>query len=676
MAAKKNKGNVYISGAQEATFRGIFFSEEGRPKVVGGLHVPEFQRVYSYNPANTAPLINSICQAFQRNPDAPCFLGQLVIARHTNVGIDGNILPASTGSGGVHDLIDGQQRMITLNILLATLREGIQDRKLKQEITQWLTMDGRGRLDLGTHNKVNYGTAFYENMQAEDGSQNLANAPKDGKTPQMRFVSRLEANFECIEGRLAALLTPEQLEDFARFVWTRCRFTVITAVNEPAAFRLFAILNLPGLALQGHEIIRATVLEDVAADASLRQGFRGAFGGVRNDMMDTFYTDQARVQLAKADMQDSFRQSFDSGLTDPSSPQYNWYMQVNADSSKSTLVKHEAVIKMITNFTAMSLAWTRIVKLSNLTVAQSDAQGIRPVADAAHAIMSSLPGQVDYQMPFEEEDPNMAQKLLNSRTSIFRAWSTLFFAASISAITLSTDTRPNKIKVPLLIDPLIIAVERYISMRLICYRQRTLVVRTQIIDEIYMKTRSILTAETLETVHAALHPDANMITKVRERLAGSALYSTGMAYIAKYVLARIERKWTTPGVDLDSKLLLKAQVEHIYPQRPISKDAAMTKLCHSLGNLALITPEMNLRISNMDWKERKEEYKGALGTGKSAPFQTLHHLLSTNVTWNLTALNERQNAMLTALTDCWNLQIVSDGGGKKPRVKIHLYRKS
>lgn len=72
--------------------------------------IPHYQRPYAWGPEETLQLVDDLDGAIDRNVDDPYFLGSLVLVQEREDSPHGEV-------------IDGQQRLTTLSILFAVLRE-------------------------------------------------------------------------------------------------------------------------------------------------------------------------------------------------------------------------------------------------------------------------------------------------------------------------------------------------------------------------------------------------------------------------------------------------------------------------------------------------------------------------------------------------------------------------
>ena len=73
--------------------------------------IPSFQRAYIWKTEHILQLVNDLHEAC-KTPDTPYFLGSLILVRE---------------GGNRFSVIDGQQRLVSLSIIIATLRDLEQD---------------------------------------------------------------------------------------------------------------------------------------------------------------------------------------------------------------------------------------------------------------------------------------------------------------------------------------------------------------------------------------------------------------------------------------------------------------------------------------------------------------------------------------------------------------------
>ena len=108
--------------------------------------IPDYQRAYVWGKDEISELIDDVRYASEHNPDGQYFLGSMVLRK------------ATRSTDGVdfeeYELLDGQQRLTTLMLILACIRDRVTDDQLKgacrgmlfQEENKWKRIPGRNRI--------------------------------------------------------------------------------------------------------------------------------------------------------------------------------------------------------------------------------------------------------------------------------------------------------------------------------------------------------------------------------------------------------------------------------------------------------------------------------------------------------------------------------------------------
>lgn len=107
--------------------------------------IPDYQRAYVWGKDEISELIDDVNYASEHNPEGQYFLGSMVLRKATRI-TDGV-------SFEEYELLDGQQRLTTLMLMLACIRDRVVDDKLKdacremlfQEENKWKKIPGRNR---------------------------------------------------------------------------------------------------------------------------------------------------------------------------------------------------------------------------------------------------------------------------------------------------------------------------------------------------------------------------------------------------------------------------------------------------------------------------------------------------------------------------------------------------
>ncbi len=233
---------------------------EGKQKplseVFGGDYVykiPLYQRPYAWTKENVGLLYDDLMTAIGDEGTPvddldPYFLGSVVLIKEHGK-------PTS-------DVVDGQQRLTTLSILLAALRETVQEGK--DDLTGWLFVTGNKftkteaqyRLTLREQDAV----FFRAHVQEPSGFTKLrALDPAHLDEPQQR----IRENALLLADKLVSLDEPER-QRLAEFMMRRCYLIVVSTPNLKAAFRIFSVLNDRGLDLSHTDILKAEVIGGIS----------------------------------------------------------------------------------------------------------------------------------------------------------------------------------------------------------------------------------------------------------------------------------------------------------------------------------------------------------------------------------------------------------------------------
>ena len=162
------------------------------------LRIPEYQRPYRWSPATALQLLDDLSDAQARSNDVPYVLGAVILHEQD----------------GWLDVVDGQQRLLTLRMLFAVLQ------------SENLLPDGRGKDD-----------------------------------PPVLQV------WQTLRHRLASLKDAEKtrLHDF---ISTRCQLVRVVTDDVDEAFRVFDSQNYRGKPLAPHDLLKAHHLREMRSEST------------------------------------------------------------------------------------------------------------------------------------------------------------------------------------------------------------------------------------------------------------------------------------------------------------------------------------------------------------------------------------------------------------------------
>jgi hypothetical protein len=206
----------------------------------GGLKVPRYQRPYTWSEREVRELITDLWGAFKRNPRAPFyFIGQIVLVKNTK---------------GNSEISDGQQRLATLTMLIAYVRDRLPHRAKQY---QQLIMEGdRPRLSLRDD-----GGFFHGFVQEQGRMADLAKHVETGVESKDLLCEAAQT----IESELQGT-SDGDLDAFFSYVAGNCTLNVVDASARGCAQTVFNTLNKRGSPLSGADIIKSELIENSGLD--------------------------------------------------------------------------------------------------------------------------------------------------------------------------------------------------------------------------------------------------------------------------------------------------------------------------------------------------------------------------------------------------------------------------
>lgn len=211
------------------------------------IRVPPFQRSYAWEDEETEILIKDLIDAFRHN--TTYFLGAIVVIRPRN--------------RGPSDVVDGQQRLTTLTIILAVLRD-LSASTDEQALIH--TMIGHEKLTVwggGQRWRITLNTAdtpfFRENVQERKATQRqdeIRAAAREGSESQARLAAAVNMMYDYL-----SVMEPEERSRFALWVLDEVSLVRVRVSEYSVAYKVFQSLNHRGRPLSDHDILKSALFE-------------------------------------------------------------------------------------------------------------------------------------------------------------------------------------------------------------------------------------------------------------------------------------------------------------------------------------------------------------------------------------------------------------------------------
>lgn len=228
--------------------------------------IPCYQRPYSWTVAEAGQLLEDVLAAAGIDGNAAAaepdyFLGAILLLD----GSGGDLPKTREREPRQFEIVDGQQRLVTLAILTAVLRDLEGERwrwQARSRLDQLVSADAAATRLKGIGNRIELRAReqlFLENNVLERGACRTAPAQEPESEAEEsllavrdHFMSDLSARDEADRRKLADYLCDQ------------CHFVVVLTRDIDRAHRLFTVLNERGRILRRNDILKAELLKGVA----------------------------------------------------------------------------------------------------------------------------------------------------------------------------------------------------------------------------------------------------------------------------------------------------------------------------------------------------------------------------------------------------------------------------
>lgn len=220
--------------------------------------IPDYQRPYAWTREEAGELIDDLADFHRNQPDEGYFLGSIVLIKAEG-------LPRA-------EVIDGQQRLMTLTILLAAMATAhggcFRDQLRSYILEPGKEMEGilpKPRLTPRGRDRE----FFKDHIQSIELAALAALDPAQLENEAQRNIKGNAGDlFKEVEQRFP---TPDDLKAFIQFLLTRCFLVTVSTPTQESAFRVFSVMNSRGLDLRPTDIIKADVIGPIKDDAARRK---------------------------------------------------------------------------------------------------------------------------------------------------------------------------------------------------------------------------------------------------------------------------------------------------------------------------------------------------------------------------------------------------------------------
>jgi uncharacterized protein with ParB-like and HNH nuclease domain len=235
-------------------------------------NIPEYQRPYSWKTDHCEQLFDDI---YESNRDNEYFLGTIILQETGNI-----------GKGKKYDIIDGQQRLTTLQILLACLRDNISDKQFNDPIQKKILQEKNlaegipERYRLEVRDKE-----FFKKYIQLPGSTKNELPPENQQSDACANI----INAINVFGSKLKELSEDSIKHLIQHILQRCILIYVSTSNFNDAFRLFTIVNDRGLQLRRIDILKS---QNIEPSVIHNEGDRKEFAKKWEQMEDDLGSDE------------------------------------------------------------------------------------------------------------------------------------------------------------------------------------------------------------------------------------------------------------------------------------------------------------------------------------------------------------------------------------------------
>lgn len=558
--------------------------------------IPEYQRPYVWEDEQIIALLEDIASAQKFEPDSEYFLGSIVL--HSKETISKTYRD--------NELLDGQQRLSTLYMLMAVIRDLSNNDELKDTCSQAIyqkenkfrSIPERMRLAFDIREDVQeFAEKFIKSPNSTNEVEKLANLKKDSKDAS---IKNMASAILTIRNWFTKSGAPN-LEDFSTHLLNNVLLIFVSSQELDDAFRMFTVLNDRGVKLRNSDILKANNLKHIKDNTK-------------------------RLQYAKLweEIEGELQEDFDQFLS---------YL-------RTILVKDKARLSLLKEFETKIYKPTEYDRVNNLTI---DKPPLLKKGVETFEFIKKYKAHYDF---------------LFNNTNAASVGNNFAFE---NLIAILQDNSIADIWIP----PLLLFRENFgdtnifeflkkldnkFSGDLIAGESPTTRIEAmgKIIGEIeaIKNNNKITNADKITTLLNSPVFNFDKVSFLREIESGQ-IYKRKFA---RYILLKLDflnsansQKWNTPS---------QISIEHVLPQTPSDKsqwkidftDAERGEWLNRLGNLVLISRIKNTSLGNLDYVDKKRKYFNT----KMDLFPNSLQMIQ-NIKWDLPTLQSNHQRVIKLL---------------------------
>lgn len=224
--------------------------------------VPDYQRAYVWGKDEISELFNDINFSCNHSPDGEYFLGSMVLC--------GTMREQNGMKFREYELLDGQQRLTTLMLVLACIRDRTEDDQLKktcnemlfQKANTWKKIPQRNRLEYEIRHEVNVFISSIVEIEGSTLNLDLESSKFKDELSMHNMAASLQVIHDCFNDT-DQFPERKNFKKFVEYLLNNVLFIYVATEQLDDAFRLFTILNDRGIPLTNSDILKSKNLGQI-----------------------------------------------------------------------------------------------------------------------------------------------------------------------------------------------------------------------------------------------------------------------------------------------------------------------------------------------------------------------------------------------------------------------------
>ncbi len=555
--------------------------------------VPEYQRPYSWQKDNVNELLDDLWNAYEEycenDDEDKYFLGSLVLCKRSE---EENSIKYT-----VYDIIDGQQRLTTLMLLMAVLRDTTDNENAKRRLNMLIYQEEDEFGNIPEKTKIEYKIRkdvekefikkyiLPENGTKNDEINNLTKEKNISISNMANAIIRMHDFFKDNKKQ-------QQIDKFIRFLLNDIVFITVSTGNLADAFRLFSVLNNRGIPLTNADILKANNIGKIGNEKE-REEYAKIWEDMENYFADENSFDRFLSFIRAIFLKEKARKSL--------------YEEFNKIYEKRMLEKGEKTIVLLKEYNDI---YDKLIELNNFKI-ENDYKNLITIMKIGLKSYEWIPPLLYFWHRFRNEKGENETMLKNNLVEFLKKLEYKFSSDWILGYT---------------------PTQRIENMN-------------KILKRIYK----------CESSNEVLN-DVEIFKVDNEKLKEALNEDMYKKKYAKFVLLKYAYLNMEHMVHLSN--IKNISIEHILPQKPKKGSRWMTNFSeeereywtNKLANLVLISGKKNSLLRNLNFKEKIEKLRKLQEKRGFGIFDFMYDEVKIYENWTPETLEKRQTEVINKLT--------------------------